>query len=159
VAKSKLKLELERAAVAGTRFGMAKGKLSKEMEKSISELGKATLRVYKFWTPRKTGRMQKGLRASKSGKGQIDISITAVADSGFSYVAVTRFGHKVATISPNTASILKLNMYGGFWTFAPTVKGYRPDFDWAEEAHLTAQKVAEQHAKALSTRLELRLMS
>jgi hypothetical protein len=159
VAKAKLHIDVERAAAVGAQFGRMKGQLDKEMEQSISETAEALKRVYRFWAPKRSGRLQKGIRAFKSGKAQIDMVVTGVtSESGYNYVAVTRFGHRAATILPKNNLVLKLDLGHGFWTFAPQVKGYNPEFDWVEEAFFTAQAVAEHHAKALSTRLQLRLM-
>jgi len=161
VAKFKpIKVKAERAAAVGAKFGRTKGKLSSELEQSVSDIGQAMKRVYRFWTPKQSGRMQKGIGVRKAGRAVVEITVSAVdPDTGFNYVAVSRFGHRVTTIQPVTANILKLNLYGGFWTFAPEVKGYRPKYDWVEEAFYSAQEVAETHAHKLSQRLDLRLAS
>lgn len=158
MAKAKIHAEVERAGVVGAAFGRARGQLDSELENSISETAAAIKRTYRFWAPKREGTLQRGIGVRKSGRARVDIVVSATSESGYNYVAVTRFGHRVSVIEPKQNLVLRLNLGHGFWAFAPRVKGYHPEFDWAEEAFFTAQAIAEQHAHALSTRLQVRLM-
>lgn len=147
--------------VVGAEFERARERLSGETARGVSDIAAAARRTFIFFAPRASGRLQRGIRAHKSGwrRNQIDITATAVdPETGFDYVAVTRFGHRMSTIQPKDNLVLKLNFIGGFWTFAPQVKGYNPTFDWAEEALEASQSIARNEARRISQRLELRLL-
>ena len=83
--------------------------------------------------------------------------MSAKAPGGYDYVGVTRFGHRAEYIFPENFGAFRLNFIGGFWTYAAYVKGYKPEFDWAEEALETTRAIARDRGHNLSQRLSIKI--
>lgn len=88
-------------------------------------------------------------------------AITASArdrNTGYDYLPVTRFGHRVAFITPVNRKLLKFEgagRYRGQVFMTNQVRGQNPRRDWARNALLIAGQQARASAVKISRKLEL----
>jgi hypothetical protein len=121
-----------------------------------------------------TGRMARNIKAHARG-ATIEITVFARnPTSGFDYVAVTRFGHKVEWIYPRAdrvrrpAYVLATKrkratgrnaalrfVLGGRVIYARRVRAFQPDHDWADDAMPTVQRAADEAMARVKRRIEL----
>jgi len=146
------------------RIGRELARYDRRVAKLLDDFGDDAVRIFQFHALKKTGRMARGIRAIKTGDGQLRIEVEAVdPESGFDYVRVTRFGHVVGRIYPGriARSIYSEAQYtkaGGFrtrplkgaralktpWGPKSSVRGFRPASDWAEPAYDEVRILAQE---------------
>jgi hypothetical protein len=165
------------------RFLVAATRLPHDTTDAQQELGKAAEVVFGAYVPVKTGRELRGIGSDLAG-GVVTVSDYARnPTSGFDYVAVTRFGHRVDRIYPthrsSAASIVATKRrrggetlthgfdsfasnaalrftIGGRVLFRHSVRGYHPASDWAEDALPEIEAQAQVVATRLGHTLEAR---
>jgi hypothetical protein len=147
------------------RFLLAANRLPHDVEDAQRELGKAAEVVFGAFVPVKTGRELRGI-SSDMGGGVVTVTDFARnPESGFDYVASTRFGHGI--IRPKNRQFGSFSLaskgrrgyaghrgalrftIGGRTIFAAYVKAWKPASDWVEDAF----PEVEQEAQAVATRL------
>lgn len=144
------------------------------------EIGEDAEVIFAAHAPKgESGRLFRGIKARTIGE---DIVIEATArdpESGYDYVGVTRFGHKVLKIYPgrvarSTASAVRITSHGAVrqrqtfvsrgsfalktpWGPRAWVRGYKPATDWAEqgqsEVELLASVAMQRYANDIARRL------
>lgn len=125
----------------------------------MRSLSRRALPVIRAAAPKDSGRLRSGIESRlffRAHEVRLTFGATAIRD-GFDYVAVTRFGHRVAYITPKKKKVLKvsINGRGGRRIFRRSVSGYRPLHDWAQIAAAEAGVVADQEVEGLSRDIDI----
>jgi hypothetical protein len=119
----------------------------------LDDLGERVELVFAAFAPAQTGRLGRGVVATRAGYVLVVRSTARDPSSGYAYTAVTRFGHRAAWIYPRKAKALRFRI-GGRTVFASRVRGYRPRSDWARDALPAIDQAAQQAAVRLGRTLE-----
>lgn len=113
------------------QFLDAADRSDQEIEQAVARTAQGSVRFFRVVAPRDTGRLGRGILALISGRRATVTAHARDPETGFDYVAVTRFGHRVSRIYPKPPNrALKLTI-GGRVIFRPSVAGYKPGADWA----------------------------
>lgn len=109
----------------------------------------------------RTRRLHRGIKARKRGNNRVDITMHAVNPlTGFDYVNVTRFGHRVAYITPTEGrKSLKLRLTDGGTVYRRKVRGVEVTHDWAQDGMDEIRAYGQLVARGVKRELELRLFS
>jgi hypothetical protein len=122
--------------------------------------------------------LKHGIRAFPIGDEVIVTTRAVDPDSGFDYVAVTRFGHRKRLITPvakggnarksRTAKrgasgrfvtrgigYLRFESRGRTWIL-PSVRGFRPRTDWVEKAWPAVKSAADTELEQTGNKIEVR---
>jgi hypothetical protein len=102
-----------------------------EMEWAVGETARGSVRLFRAVAPQDTGRLERGILASISGKSARITARARDPETGFDYVAVSRWGHRVGRIYPKPPNRALRLTIGGQVLYRTSVKGYRPGSDWA----------------------------
>ena len=165
------------------QFSLAAAHLPVDTLEAQRELGRASEVVFAAFAPHKTWRLIRGISSVSEG------SVVTVKDearnpsSGYDYVGVTRFGHKVARIYPKhraAAHVIATRKrregetvthghdefalghpalrftIGGRVLYRASVAGYHPASDWAEDALPEVNAEADAVASRLGRTIESR---
>lgn len=156
-------------------FISAAGSLKDDTLEAERELGRRAEVIFGAHAPHRTGRLIRGISSVLLG-GQVIVKAEAKnPQSGYDYVGVTRFGHRVARIYPaqrfaafvldtkkrrksgrtNHPPALRL-VIGGRVLYRASVPGYHPDHDWAQDALPEIRAAATGVATRLGRRIEAR---
>ena len=155
------------ADAAARRFSLAAARLPEDTLASQRELGRASEVVFGAYAPHRTGRLVRGIASIVAGATVIVRDFAQNPESGYDYVGVTRFGHRVARIYPKhtSASVLGTGkrkagalrmVIGGRVLYRASVAGYHPASDWAEDALPEVEAEAEVVAARLGGKIEAR---
>lgn len=150
------------------RFLVAASLLPSDTLEGQREVGKAAEVVFGAHVPIKSGRALRGISSDVLGAGVTVTDVAKNPETGYDYIGVTRFGHKVARIFPThtagSASVrtsgkarqgtLRFSI-GGRVLYRASVAGYHPASDWATDALPEVQVAAE----AVATRLGQKIVS
>jgi hypothetical protein len=150
------------------RFLVASARLPADTKDAERELGKASEVVFAAHAPLRSRRLIRGISSEAGGGGVIVKDIARNPESGYDYVGVTRFGHRVARIYPkHTAAASTLAngkrrkgalrfSAGGGVLYRASVAGYHPASDWATDAlpevEVAAQAVATRLGRTIESR-------
>jgi hypothetical protein len=149
------------------RFLTAADRLKEDTLEGQRELGRLSEVVFAAHAPHRSGRLIRGISSLVLGGRVIVKDEARNPETGYDYVGVTRFGHKVARIYPKHAAAsslatgkakkgaLRIPMGGGF-IFRASVAGYHPGSDWADEALPEVRSQAQVVATRLGRRIEAR---
>jgi len=149
------------------RFNLAAARLPEDTLEAQKELGRLSEIVFGAHAPHRSGRLIRGISSSVLGGRVVVRDEARNPATGFDYVGVTRFGHKVARIYPKhyagrslatgkaRKGVLRFSM-GGHTVFAASVAGYHPASDWAEDALPEVQTEAQVVATRLGRSIEAR---
>lgn len=121
-------------------------------------------RITREFAPSNTGRSARTIKARvRSYGGRITLELHADfvnPDTGYDFLRVTRFGHRVAFIFPRNAKALRFvprGAPGGKPIFRMFVRGYHPKRDWVEQAHAVVGdrlgQVSDRVGRQVATRL------
>jgi hypothetical protein len=149
------------------RFLTAADRLKEDTLEGQRELGRLSEVIFAAHAPHLTGRLIRGISSSVLGGRVIVKDEARNPETGYDYVGVTRFGHKVARIYPKHAAASNLAMgkakkgalrftIGGRTLYRGSVAGYHPAQDWADEALPEVQGAAQTVASRLGNRIEAR---
>lgn len=79
-------------------------------------------------------------------------------ETGFSYLRVSRFGHRKLVILPKRAKALAVHYAGHrnphIIAWRPYVEGYHPDSDWVEDATIEAEVEFDRAANRLGREID-----
>lgn len=128
----------------------------------LSDLANTSVELLQAAAPKgRTKQLTRGIKARRRGLNRIDVSIHAIApESGFDYAAVTRFGHRVAEITPTEGrKALRVRFQSSEVGFFDRVRGFQPSGDWVDHAIPAVEVKTEEVMKELGRELELRLLS
>lgn len=137
----------------------------------VHEIAQAAETVFQSHAPFKTGRLIRGIAAQMHGSEAVVTADAKNPETGYDYVGVTRFGHKVARIEPRSdraeATVLASGKkratghkaalrftIGGRTLYRHSVAAYHPDSDWAEDAMPEVEAEAQIVVSRLGRRLE-----
>lgn len=157
------------------RFVATSNRLPADTLDAQRDLGRRAEVAFAAHAPHKTGRLIRGISSVVLGGKVIVKDEARNPTSGYDYVGVTRFGHKVARIYPKhrfSAFVMASKQrrksqrtqgraalrftIGGRVVYAASVAGYHPDSDWAEDALPEVQALAQAVATRLGHTIEAR---
>lgn len=157
------------------RFVTASNSLPHDTLEAQRELGRQAEVAFAAHAPHRTGRLIRGIASVVLGGKVIVKDEARNPSTGYDYVGVTRFGHKVARIYPKhrysafvvaskqrrksartTGRAALRFTIGGRTVFAASVAGYHPATDWAEDALPEVQAQAQAVATRLGRKIEAR---
>lgn len=151
--------EIHGATNSANRFIRLQGFMTRELRRAIDETADDAIIIYQAHAPRRSGRLARGVaRRSLVGGGE-EIGARAIdPDSGFDYVAVSRFGHIKARIVPTRGRWLKLKMgmRRNQRVFRKSVRGFHPTSDWVDDARVAVETEAERNMARFNSRLQVR---
>lgn len=150
---------------------MARG-IEPELRETQKALGEDAELIFAAHAPKgPSGRLSRGIVSSVEGDGVIVTAEARNPLSGYDYVRVTRFGHRVTRIVPrrdrSAASVVATKgkrgtgrraalrfSIGGRVMYRQSVKGYKPSGDWAEKAMPQVQSAARVAEARLTRKIE-----
>lgn len=137
-------ISLEGAAAAA-RLRRASGELRDRMRGVEDEVAGAVEIIFAAHALVRSGRMARGITSRRQGDAVL-VSVHAEnPETGFDYVAVTRFGHRMRWIVPRKARALRFQpRKGGAFIFRTRVRGFRPSQDWVAGALPEIQAEADR---------------
>lgn len=150
-----------------SRFNLTVARLPEDTLEAQRELGRLSEVVFGAHAPHRSGRLIRGISSTVTGAA---VTVRAEARNpftGYDYVGVTRFGHKVARIFPKhftgrslatgkaRKGALRFSI-GGRVLFRASVAGYRPASDWGEDALPEVRGQAQVVATRLGRKIEAR---
>lgn len=124
-------------------------------EEMRGRLSPALVRTYRVFAPTRTGRLRSKIAGPSHGAA-LQVESTVASPEGFHYTRVTRFGHRVARIYPRRARALRF-VIAGRVLFRASVAGYKPDHDWAQDAHPGARREVAASGRIIGRRVAERL--
>jgi hypothetical protein len=148
-----------------------------ENRQVLSAIGQDAELIFAAHAPKgESGRLARGIKARNRGTS-IFIEARAIdPKTGFDYVRVSRFGHRVRRIFPGgharsifsearftkTGSVRSRAVGGARalatpWGPRAWVRGFHPARDWAEPAYKEVQKVAGEHMDDFGKKITRRL--
>lgn len=131
------------------RFETASWRLGRETADAVHDLGQDSELILAAHALHRSGRMARNITAKGYG---LNVMVTVEArdpETGFDYVAVTRFGHRVARIYPTRAQALRTP-----WGPRASVSGFHPATDWRDDALPAIEAQAEVVVGRLGQRIE-----
>ena len=144
--------------------------LDRALNKTMIGIGEDAELIFQAHARHKTGRLARGIVAHWVG-GQVLVTATARdPQTGFDYVAVTRFGHRVEFIEPRAdrarASVLATGkrrkkgsqaalrfVLGGRVMYRRRVRGFKPEYDWRDRALPEVKVVSDRAIATLGQRI------
>lgn len=161
---------------AERRFNAVANEMERELRDLVEEVGDDAEIIFAAHALKKTGRMSRGVRSIPRGTTATVQVHAKDPNSGFDYVAVTRFGHRKAFIEPKHAVrnpgryIAPIPGVGPRWVskraalktpfgFFARVRGFKPKSDWAQAAIPEVQRNAQQTISRLGLKITARLSS
>lgn len=150
-------------------------RVREELRGAVSDVAGDAELIYAAHALFKTGRMSRGVKAVVAGDTAL-VRVDAVDPrTGFDYVAVTRFGHRVRRIVPkhepkDERYLAPIPNVGPRWVnkraalstpfgFRASVRGFHPTQDWAAGAMPDVQKAADQRMAELGRGFTTRMSS
>jgi hypothetical protein len=138
------------------RFARGPAILDDETHDSLVRIGERSELVFAAHALVDTGRMARGVYSLILGDAVIVRVEARDPETGYDYVAVTRFGHASFVIRPKRAKALRFGI-GGATVFATYTRGFHPAGDWRDRALPQVHAEADIEAQRLAGRLEARL--
>lgn len=146
-------------------------RLERLLNETMRGLGEDAELIFQAHARHRTGRMARNIKSDVVGRTVV-VSVEARnPQTGFDYVAVTRFGHRVARIYPQVrsrATVLATGnrrkhgkkamlrfVIGGRVFYRHSVKGFKPEYDWADRAMPEVNQAAERAMAALGRKIIL----
>ena len=152
--------------------------IDRDMAESARNVGDDAELIYQAAAPVRTGRLKAGIRAVSVGDEVVVTARAVDPDTGFDYVAVSRFGHRKRLIVPvakggnaRKSRTVKRGASGRFITrglgylrFAsrgrtwvlPSVRGFRPRGDWVDRAWPSVKSAADSELEQTGNKIEVR---
>lgn len=149
------------------RLRVGAERLPRDTLEAQRELGRRAEVIFGAHAPHRSGRLIRGISSSVLGGKVIVKAEARNPESGYDYVGVTRFGHKVARIYPKGTSgsvlangkakkgALRFSV-GGKVLYRASVAGYHPASDWADDALPEVRGAAQTVAARLGRQIEAR---
>lgn len=123
----------------------------------FAHLAPVSTRTVRAFAPHKSGRLERGIRASvRSYGGRITLEVESTArdqETGYDYLPVTRFGHRVPIIYPVHAKALRIPLAGGV-IYRKWVRGYKPARDWVADAFDALQRELDEAADRIGRAID-----
>ncbi len=157
------------------KFAREAARLRDNLRETLRAIGDDAELVFAAHALRKTGRMARGVRAQSAGDTVLVTVHAENPETGFDYVAVTRFGHRKRVIKPRHAPrpgryLAPIPGVGPRWVnkraalrtpfgFRASVRGFKPSGDWALRALPQVRRSADREMKLLGQQIVVRLGS
>lgn len=151
------------------RFLIAASLLPSDTMDAQRHLGKESEVIFGAHVPIRSGRALRGISSDALGAGVTVTDFAKNPETGYDYIGVTRFGHRVARIFPkhsaSNASTLASGKrkqgalrfsIGGRVLYRASVAGYHPASDWARDALPEVEVAAQGVATRLGRKIESR---
>lgn len=153
-----LVLRVEGARETVGAFSGAERKVQNRINRTMRLLDAEAVPVIQSHAPHDTGELGKSIEGTIRFRGdvvQVTFSARAVRD-GFNYLPVTRFGHRQAEIRPKRARRLAVHVNGRRQhpIFRRSVRGYAPRQDWAANAAIGVNNLADSAVRELDREIE-----
>ncbi len=158
---------------AERRFEQTARDLQSELNEIVKEVGEDAELIFAAHALRDTGRMSRGVRSTPQGSTALVQVHAEDPKTGFDYVAVTRFGHRVDRIHPKHAPrdgryLAPIPGVGPRWVrkraalrtpfgYRASVRGFKPKGDWADRARPQIEQNASQMLTRFGGRVTARL--
>jgi hypothetical protein len=153
-----------------------------ELDQVMNSVAKDAQEVYRKHAPRRSGRLQRGIRVVPAGESIVLTAKAVDPQSGYDYVAVSRLGHRKRYIFPVHKSgrkagqprsalssrrgksgqfitrgpgYLKFRSRGKLW-YLIAVRGFRPKSDWAKDAAPEVKAIADAGMKRTGNKITTR---
>lgn len=161
---------------AGRKFVRLSADLLPEVQEAQRGMADDAEIVFAAFAPKGSSRVARSIHTTQFGWALEVVADAKNPTSGYGYVGVTRFGHKMQYIYPRkdrksarvlstrrsrqrgTQAALRLEI-NGIVLFRRRIKAYRPVADWAEEAMPTIHREAQQVGQRLGERLIVRFLA
>lgn len=154
---------------AARRFAHGAVRISGHTEYMLKKMRPEAEDAFRIYAPEDSGRLLQGIRGIIFGRQELIVTVRAEdPETGFDYVDVTRFGHRVDRIyagqkgrsatSParftvrGTERITPLRGARALKTklgFFRSVRGFKPAHDWAEPAFDLIEQLGARNLEAL----------
>ena len=149
-----MRMEVEGVGKLARDFDQAERQVQNRINRTMRELEKVSTRAIAAAAPRESGALARSVQGTIYFRGHL-VRITFTADAqreGFSYLNVTRFGHRLPRIFPKRAKALTVpgRGRGGRTVLKTSVAGYRPSHDWVDVAAQDVEGVVDVAARELS---------
>lgn len=128
--------------------------MQRDLERAVEGLGEDAEIIFAAHALHRTGRMARGINSQPAPGGVLVTAHAKNPQSGYDYVGVTRFGHRLRRIFPKRAKALGPIPGIGF---RRSVRGFRPKGDWAAKALPEIHREAERASEELGHRILVRL--
>lgn len=137
--------EIRATITTGDALQGASALLRAEMRRLRADVAGAAELIFASHALVRTGRMARGITSRQEGDTVLVTAHAADPQTGYDYVGVTRFGHRVRVIRPVKAKALRFQpRKGGPFIFRASVRGFRPASDWAADALPEVQAEADR---------------
>ncbi len=137
------------------QLDLAARNLRRDVHDAVVDVASSAEEIYAVHALRDTGRLARGIRARVTGPAAAQVTAHARnPESGFDYVAVTRFGHRLRIIRPRRARALRLP-----WGWRAWARGFKPRGDWADRALPQIKTVAEARVAPIGRNFVVRVRS
>lgn len=151
-----LAIEVGAARVAA-RLEEKAARLPSLTEDAVEDLAADAELIFAAHTPSRSGRLARGVSAqSGPGLSAVVVARARNPESGYDYVGVSRWGHRVAFIYPKRARALRFTTRAGRVVFAKRVRGHKPATDWRDDAMPQVEERAEIVASRLGREITVR---
>lgn len=155
-----VRVSVRGAGVTGRRLRAAAEEIQDILKDEMEELGEDCASILRTVAPARSHRLQEGIVASatfRHARLTVDIfSEGAIADDGFDYTDVTRFGHRQSIIRPVFARFLRVRFPDAV-VYRTHVRGYQPSTDWVEEALPEMEAAAEETMGRVDRQIDVRI--
>jgi hypothetical protein len=150
--------------------------MQRELDKRVGNVAVDATVIFAGFAPKRTRRLVRGIRQRQSGSVAIVTVDAKNPKTGYDYVGVTRFGHRVARIFPKHSPkegryIAPLPGVGPRWVkkaaalgpipgigFRRSVRGFKPAGDWRDRALPTIQAESEREMAVLGQEFIARVL-
>lgn len=147
MAKSRFTATTEDVDDLLTRILTTARTLERDVREGVDQIGDDAELIFAGHALKRTGRMARGIKARRAGNMVLVEAKAVDPDSGYDYVAVTRFGHRGRIVVKN-ARALRFMMKGRVM-FRHSTAGFHPTGDWANDALPQVFEAADAVAKRL----------
>jgi hypothetical protein len=145
------------------RFERSAAGLGSKASRTVRRIGRRAERVLSGVAPKDTRRLADSIVAKPSFRAdsaRVTVEAGAMRE-GFSYLDVTRFGHRTPVITAKKGRFLKVYTMGRRFPqaviFTPRVHGARPAMDWVAKGLPVIDEYARQEAGRLGREIVVEL--
>lgn len=155
MASADLTARFSGAGGVAVRLRTAAASVGPETRRAVGEAGEESVFIFRVKAPYRTGRLRREIRSRVSGD-TATVAANPRSSSGFPYVGVTRFGHRVRSISARPGRFLRF-VVGGRVLFRKQVRGYRPAGDWRDLGLPAAERTVQAAGARAGQRIVARV--
>lgn len=161
---TKIRAELQGADFAAKHFLRAAAQLQGDLREAARDIGEEAELIYSSVSPKSTEgtpRLARGMSSEARGNLVLVRAHARDPESGYDYVGVTRFGHKLPRIHPTRVWGRSGPPYGAALRtprgFFKSVPSYQPKGDWSRRAHPAILQTARRRVQKLGHDITVKL--